>query len=99
MSKCADFRITEQPGNLRKRQALFLDVLKREASSQLIQDFLEVSALVGQPARQRSRAHGQRRRDRGFVSLSVRQQFLRFVLDRSPQCPSARVALLRCAGR
>ena len=48
--------VAEQPRNLRKRYALVLYVLEREALPQLIQNLLVSCALVGQPARERSLA-------------------------------------------
>jgi len=48
--------VAEQPRNLRKRHALFLYVLAREALPQLIQNLFVSCTLVCQLARERSLA-------------------------------------------
>src|SRR5208282_1094207 len=48
--------VAEQPPDLRKRYASFLYVLEREALPQLIHNLLISCTLVGQLARERSRA-------------------------------------------
>ena|GEM_PF-4618108 len=68
--------------------------MKREASSQLVDNVLEGCAFAGQSPRQRSRAHGQFLRNIVPLRFAVRQQLLRLVFNQSAQAARRRFALL-----
>ena len=80
---------------MRQRYALFLDVLEREASPQLIHNLLVRRALVGQFARQRSLAEAHCLGDVGSLRLAVRKELLHLVLNQGSQRSDRRVAFFR----
>src|SRR5262249_58942594 len=76
--------VAEQPSDLRERHAWLLQVLKREASPQLIHDLAKCGAFISQPSGERANAEGQSFRDRLRLRLAMRQESFHLVLDRSP---------------
>jgi hypothetical protein len=74
--------VTQLPSDLGKGHARILEILERQTAPQLVYDLLVCCSLDSQPARERSRAHGERFCYGSLLRLAMRQELFHFFFDR-----------------